>query len=171
MEFETAFSACPLVAILRGITPDEALPVAGALIDAGFTLIEVPLNSPNALTSIRRLSAAFGGRALLGAGTVLTPAEVQAVRDAGGRLIVAPNFNPSVAASATAFGLSYGPGVGTLSEAFAALDAGAAFLKLFPAEVIPPAAVRAMRAVLPRQTRLLPVGGIAPDNLALYLGA
>jgi 2-dehydro-3-deoxyphosphogalactonate aldolase len=171
MDWETAFNICPLVAILRGITPKEIVATVEALVEQGFTLIEVPLNSPGALDSIRLASRACGDSFVLGAGTVLRPEEVRAVHEAGGRLIVAPNFDRRVAAEAAQLGAVYGPGVGTASEAFAALDAGAAFLKLFPAEMIPPAAVRALRAVLPRGTRLVPVGGITPEAIAPYHAA
>lgn len=166
-----AVAGCPLVAILRGITPDEIEPVATALIEVGFRLLEIPLNSPDALESIRHAAARHGRKAVIGAGTVLSAADVRAVAAAGGRLIVAPNFDPSVAAACTKAGLIYGPGVATPSEAFAALAAGATFLKLFPAEMILPAAVKAMRAVLPRATPLLPVGGITPEAMADYFEA
>jgi 2-dehydro-3-deoxyphosphogalactonate aldolase len=171
MDWETAFNIRPLVAILRGITPKEIVATVEALVAQGFTLIEVPLNSPGALDSIGLTSRVCGERVVLGAGTVLRPEEVRAVHEAGGRLIVAPNFDRRVAAEAARLGVVYGPGVGTASEAFAALDAGAAFLKLFPAEMIPPAAVRAFRAVLPRGTRLVPVGGITPEAMAPYHAA
>ena len=171
MDWKTAFERCPLVAILRGITPEETEAVVARLIGQGFTLIEVPLNSPRAYESIRLAARAFGDTAVIGAGTVLRAEEVAAVHEAGGQLIVAPNFDPRVAAEAVRLRLSYGPGVGTASEAFAALAAGATFLKLFPAEMIPPAAVRALRAVLPAGTRLLPVGSITPETMAPYLAA
>ena len=170
-DFATAFAACPLVAILRGLTPDEAEAHAEALLEAGFTLIEVPLNSPRALDSIAALARRFGDRAVIGAGTVLTPAEVRAVRDAGGRLVVAPNFDPAVAAAVADSGLAYGPGVFTPSEGFAALAAGADMLKLFPAEMIPPAGVKALKVVMPGTARLVPVGGITPRGMAPYLAA
>lgn len=170
-DFATAFAACPLVAILRGLTPVEAEAHAEALLEAGFTLIEVPLNSPSALDSIAALARRFGDRAIIGAGTVLTESDVRAVRDAGGRLVVAPNFDPAVAAAVAECGLAYGPGVFTPSEAFAALAAGADFLKLFPAELMPPAGVKALRTVMPAGARLLPVGGITPSGMAPYLAA
>ncbi|KRW97568.1 2-dehydro-3-deoxy-6-phosphogalactonate aldolase [Paracoccus sp. MKU1] len=169
-DWENAFATCPLVAILRGLRPDEALAHGRALTGAGFTLLEVPLNSPEPLDSIARLAADLPD-ALVGAGTVLSPADVRAVGRAGGRLIVAPNFDPEVAAEAARLALTYLPGIGTVSEAFAALKAGAAALKLFPAEMIPPAALRAMRSVLPAQARLLPVGGIDAQTMRAYLAA
>lgn len=171
MDFSAAFAACPLVAILRGLTPDEAEAHAEALLEAGFTLIEVPLNSPAALDSIARLARRFGDAAVVGAGTVLTGAEVRAVRDAGGRLVVSPNFDPAVAAAVEEAGLAFGPGVFTPSEGFAALAAGADFLKLFPAEMIPPAGVKALKVVMPEGARLVPVGGITPAGMAPYLAA
>jgi 2-dehydro-3-deoxyphosphogalactonate aldolase len=169
-DLNTAFAANPLIAILRGLKPDEAADTAAALTGAGFTILEVPLNSPDPLDSIRRMVTAAPD-AIVGAGTVLTRDQVGRVADAGGRIIIAPNFDPRVAAEARRLSLAYCPGVGTVSEAFAALEAGAAALKLFPAEMIPPAAVRAMRAVLPRETRLLPVGGIDPSTMAGYVRA
>lgn len=171
MDWKTGFAACPLVAILRGVKPDEVEAIAEGLVNAGFALIEVPLNSPQPYDSIARLAKRFGDRAVIGAGTVLHPGQVAEVEAAGGSLIIAPNFNPAVADSARERGLIYGPGVGTVSEAFAALEAGAAFLKLFPAEMIPPVAVKAMRAVLPADASLLPVGGISPDTMDVYLQA
>jgi 2-dehydro-3-deoxyphosphogalactonate aldolase len=171
MDWETAFKICPLVAILRGITPKEISATAEALVAERFTLIEIPLNSPSPLDSIRITSRAFRDKAMVGAGTVLRAEDVQSIYEAGGRLIVSPNFDSRVAAEATRLEMVYGPGVGTASEAFAALEAGAAFLKLFPAEMIPPAAVRALRAVLPGGTRLLPVGGITPEAMAPYRAA
>ena len=169
-DFDTAFAANPLIAILRGLKPAEAAATAAALTGAGFTILEVPLNSPDPLDSIRRMVTASPD-AIVGAGTVLTRDQVGRVADAGGRIIIAPNFDPRVAAEARRLSLAYCPGVGTVSEAFAALEAGAAALKLFPAEMIPPAAVREMRAVLPREARLLPVGGIDPSTMAGYVRA
>jgi 2-dehydro-3-deoxyphosphogalactonate aldolase len=165
-EFDAAFARCPLIAILRGVTPGEVVAVGEALFDAGFRLIEVPLNSPAPLESIARLATAFANRAVIGAGTVLRAAEVEAVRKTGGTLIVSPNTNLEVIAATAKAGLVSLPGCATASEAFAALDAGATALKLFPAEGASPAVLKAMRAVLPRGVRLLPVGGITPGNMA-----
>jgi 2-dehydro-3-deoxyphosphogalactonate aldolase len=163
--FDPAFAACPLIAILRGITPDEILDVGEALISAGFTLIEIPLNSPDPIESIARLAKAAQGRAMVGAGTVLRVADVAAVASAGGTLIISPNMNPQVIAATVERGLVSLPGIATPSEAFAALDAGATALKLFPAEGASPTVLKAMRAVLPKTLRVLPVGGITPDNM------
>jgi 2-dehydro-3-deoxyphosphogalactonate aldolase len=168
--FATALAACPLVAILRGLTPSEAMPVGEALVSQGWTLVEVPLNSPEPLQSIATLSKAFPN-ALVGAGTVLKPEQVAAVRAAGGRLIVAPNFNAEVVREAVRLGMVCLPGVMTATEAFAALHAGATGLKLFPAEMVAPAVVKALRAVLPPQALLLPVGGITPANIGAYRAA
>ena len=168
MNWQVAFETCPLVAILRGVRPDEVVDIVGVLVAEGFTLIEVPLNSPDPFESISRATNAFGERAIIGAGTVLRPEEIEAVRMAGGRLIVAPNFSPAVAEAAIRADMIYGPGVATPSEAFAALDGGANFLKLFPAEVLPPPAVKAMHAVLPPDTKLVPVGGIVPETMTAY---
>jgi 2-dehydro-3-deoxyphosphogalactonate aldolase len=165
-----ALAACPLIAILRGLRPDEALPVGEALAGSGFKVIEVPLNSPQPLLSIEAIAAEHPS-ALVGAGTVLEPGQVRDVHAAGGRLIVAPNFNPDVVREAARLDMICLPGVTTPTEAFAALAAGATGLKLFPAEMIPPAAVKALRAVLPAQTLLLPVGAIGIDNIARYRAA
>lgn len=162
-----AMAQLPLIAILRGLTPAEATAIGQALVDSGFALIEVPLNSPEPLQSIAALTQLFP-KTLIGAGTVLNTPQVQAVHDAGGRLVVSPNFNPAVVAQALALGMVVLPGVATPSEAFAALDAGAHGLKLFPAEMISPATVKAMRAVLPTEASLMPVGGITPGNMAAY---
>lgn len=163
-----ALAACPLIAILRGITPEEAVPIGAALVDAGFRVIEVPLNSPQPLESIARLVRAFGTRAVIGAGTVISVADVQAVGETGGRLIVSPHFDAGVVAAARATGLSVAPGVVTPTEAFAALAAGADALKLFPAEMIGPPVVKALRAVLPMDTMLIPVGGLSVANIPRY---
>jgi 2-dehydro-3-deoxyphosphogalactonate aldolase len=168
--FRAALAACPLVAILRGLRPDEALEVGAALVAGGFRLLEVPLNSPDPLASIRLLAQAFP-QALVGAGTVLRAKQVAQVHAAGGRLVVAPNFHPEVVREAAELGLACLPGVFTATEAFAALEAGATGLKLFPAEMLPPAGVKALRAVLPRETLVLPVGGITPATMAAYRAA
>lgn len=170
-EFDAALAGCPLVAILRGVTPAEVVQVGEALFDAGFRLIEVPLNSPDPLVSIARLAKAFAGRAVIGAGTVLSVADVAAVAAAGGTMIVSPNTNVEVIAATRQGGLVSLPGIATPSEAFAAIDAGATALKLFPAEGANPAVLKAIRAVLPAGVRVLPVGGIAPDNMAPWLKA
>lgn len=164
--FDAAFARCPLVAILRGVKPDEVVAIGEALVDAGFSLIEVPLNSPDPLESISRLANVLRGRAVIGAGTVLNTASVAAVEQAGGILIIAPNADVAVIAEAARRGLIAIPGIATPTEAFAALNAGAAALKLFPAEAFEPAVIKAMRAVLPADVRILPVGGIAPDTMA-----
>lgn len=170
-ELFRALDACPLIAILRGIGPDEAVPVGEALVAAGFTVVEVPLNSPEPLTSIERMAAALAGRALVGAGTVMSPTDVEAVARAGGRLIVMPHSDPTVIRAAKDHGLFCTPGIATPTEAFAALAQGADALKLFPAEMMPPPVVKAMLAVLPKGTRLIPVGGIGVGNIAAYRAA
>jgi 2-dehydro-3-deoxyphosphogalactonate aldolase len=159
----------PLIAILRGIRSEEMPAAADALTAAGFRILEVPLNSPQPLESIRCLAGREG--LLSGAGTVLSAGEVEAVAAAGGRLIVAPNADAEVIAAAKRLGLTVLPGVATPSEAFAALKAGADGLKMFPAELLPPQALKAWRAVLPAGTLLLPVGGITPTTMADYLAA
>lgn len=169
--FDAAFARCPLIAILRGVRPDEVVGIGEVLVAAGFTIIEVPLNSPDPLDSIARLAKAMAGRAVVGAGTVLNTAAVASVEAAGGTLIISPNADSRVIAAATARGLVALPGIATPTEAFAALDAGAAALKLFPAEASSPAVLKAMRAVLPTGTRMLPVGGITPDSLAPWRDA
>lgn len=161
----------PLVAILRGLTPDEAVATGRAIVEAGFRMLEVPLNSPRPIDSIARLAAALGDEVLVGAGTVMTPANVDAVATAGGRLIVMPHADTTVIRAAKAAGLVCVPGVATPTEAFAALDAGADALKLFPAEQATPAVLKAWRAVLPREVPVLPVGGITPDNMAPWVAA
>ena len=162
---------CPLIAIIRGVTPDEAEAIGEAIRNGGIRIIEVPLNSPDPFDSISRLSARFGDEMLVGAGTVLDPADVARVRDAGGRLIVSPNTNFEVIAATAAAGLISCPGYFTPSEAFAALRAGATALKLFPAEGAVPAVLKAQRAVLPNDVPLFAVGGIAPDNMQPWLDA
>ena len=169
--FDAAFARLPLVAILRGIRPSEAAAIGDELVEAGFTLIEVPLNSSEPLASIATLAERLAGRAVVGAGTVLNADQVAAVQDAGGTLIVAPNFDPAVVMAVSQRGLVAMPGIATPSEAFAAIAAGAAALKLFPAEAANPAALKAMRAVLPPATRVLPVGGITLDTMAAWHAA
>lgn len=168
--WRNAVAALPLVAILRGIRPEEAEPVGAVLHGAGWRLLEVPLNSPDPLASIATLARLFPD-AIVGAGTVRTPEEVRAVHAAGGNLIVSPHCDARVVRAAAALGMVSLPGVLTPTEAFAALEAGATGLKLFPAEMVPPAAVKAMRAVLPPEVLLFPVGGIAPVSMAAYRAA
>ncbi len=168
--FAAALRACPLVAILRGLTPAEAVPVGRALWDAGIRILEVPLNSPDPLRSIAALAQALPD-ALVGAGTVLQRSQVGPVQAAGGRLVVAPNFSPEVVREARDLALACLPGVLTPTEAFAALQAGATGLKLFPAEMASPAALKALRAVLPPDTLVLPVGGIGVANMGAYRAA
>lgn len=169
-KFKDAMAALPLVAILRGVRPDEAVAIGQALFDSGFRILEVPLNSPDHLRSIAALVQAFP-QALVGAGTVLTRDEVRQVHAAGAQLAVSPNIDADVVRESVQLGMVSLPGVLSPSEAFAALAAGAHGLKLFPAEMIAPAAVKALRAVLPPGTVLLPVGGITPLNLAAYQAA
>ncbi|HVE48212.1 MAG TPA: 2-dehydro-3-deoxy-6-phosphogalactonate aldolase [Casimicrobiaceae bacterium] len=164
-------SQLPLVAVLRGITPDEIATVGDALVDAGFAILEVPLNSPQPFESITRLQARFGDRCLTGAGTVRKVADVARVREAGGRLIVMPHNDLAVVREAKRQGMVCLPGVATPTEAFAALDAGADGLKMFPAEALPPAALKAWRAVLPKDALVFPVGGIKPEAMASYWAA
>jgi len=168
MDLRAALSSCSIVAILRGVKPDEIDGIGDALIEAGVTVIEVPLNSPQPFESIKRLAARHAHHALVGAGTVLEAADVTRVKEAGGQLIVAPNFDADVVRAAKAAGLAALPGVMTPSEGFAALKAGADGLKLFPAEIIPPAVFKAWRAVFAAETLLLAVGGVGVDNIATY---
>lgn len=158
----------PLVAVLRGISPPEVPGVADALAGAGFRVLEVTLNSPDPFDSIRALTARCGATGLVGAGTVIDPSDVARVRDAGGRLIVMPHADVAVIREAKRQGLVCVPGVATPTEAFAALAAGADALKMFPAEALPPSALRAWRAVLPKRTLVFAVGGMRPDNLLPY---
>lgn len=161
----------PLVAILRGVRPEEVEAIGLALVEAGLRIVEVPLNSPEPIASIARLARALAGRALVGAGTLRRSDEVADVAAAGGRLIVTPHADPAIVRTAKAAGLVALPGVATPTEAFAMLDAGADGLKLFPAELLGPPVVKALRAVLPANTRLLPVGGITPAGMAAFRAA
>ncbi len=160
-----------LIAILRGITPPETLAVCAELIAAGITLIEVPLNSPEALKSIADAAARFPTEALIGAGTVLTPADVDAVKAAGGQFVVSPDTNPAVIARTRELGMASYPGVFSPTDAFSALRAGATGLKFFPAEVLGPKGIKAMKAVLPPAVPLYAVGGANPDNFGEYFAA
>jgi 2-dehydro-3-deoxyphosphogalactonate aldolase len=162
---------CPLIAIIRGVTPMEVLGIGDALFDAGIRIIEVPLNSPAPLESIGSLAKHFGGSVLAGAGTVLSAEDVHRVQDVGGRIIVSPDTNSEVIAAAAAAGLVSSPGYFTPSEALAALRAGAHALKLFPAEGASPKVLKAQRAVIPRDVPIIAVGGIAPDNMGPWLEA
>jgi 2-dehydro-3-deoxyphosphogalactonate aldolase len=168
MELSGYLARCPLIAILRGIQPHEAEPVAAALEAQGIAILEVPLNSPSPLESIRRLAHEFGSRLLIGAGTVMSPAQVEEIAEAGGRLIVTPHANPSVVMAAKRAGLVAVPGFFTPAEAFSMLAAGADALKLFPAEAGSPAMLRALRAVLPGGTQVMPVGGIDGSNIPAW---
>ena len=168
LDLRAALARCPIVAILRGVTPDEVEAVGEALVGAGIVVIEVPLNSPEPFASIRKLTSRFGSRALIGAGTVLKPNEPARIVAAGGRLAVMPNFDAGVVHAAKGSGLIALPGVMTPSEGFAALQAGADGLKLFPAEMLPPAIVKAWRAVFPPDCLLLAVGGVGVDNIKAY---
>jgi len=158
----------PLIAVLRGIAPEEAPSVGDTLVEAGFRILEVPLNSPRPFESIRILAERHGARCLIGAGTVLRVEDVARIREANGRVVVMPHSDPAVIREAKAQGLVCVPGVATPTEAFAALAAGADGLKMFPAESLPPAALRAWRAVLPKDALVFAVGGMKPDNLEPY---
>jgi 2-dehydro-3-deoxyphosphogalactonate aldolase len=170
-KFTLALAECPLVAILRGLRPEDAEAIGDALFESGIRIIEVPLNSPDPLDSIGRLARRLGSRAVVGAGTVLDIDQVHAVRDAGGTLIVSPSTDTTVIAATVAAGMVSCPGYFTPSEAFAAIHAGAHALKFFPAEAASPAVVKAQRAVLPKTTPLLVVGGVKPDAMAPWLAA
>lgn len=169
--FIEALGAMPILAVLRGITPDEAVPVGEALLRRGVTIMEVPFNSPEPFKSIRLLAERFAEDAVIGAGTVLRPADVGAVAEAGGQIIVAPNFNPAVVAETKQAGLTSIPGVFTPTEAFAALDAGADVLKIFPGDAIAPKVIGGIRAVLPAGARIVVTGGVDVKNLADFLAA
>ncbi len=166
-QFHAHMDSLPLMAILRGLKPEEALDVGQAIVNAGFHILEVPLNSPDPLRSIQILAAAFP-HALVGAGTVTTAQQVRDIKAAGGQLIISPHLDDNVVCEAVNLGLISLPGVATPSEAFKAIALGAHGLKLFPAEMISPAVVKSMRAVLPKHIRLIPVGGIGTHNMANY---
>lgn len=168
---DAALDRLPLLAILRGITPPEALPVGKALVEAGFAILEAPLNSPEPYDTIRQLADAHGESCLIGAGTVLTPEQVQRTADAGGRIVVSPNFNAEVVRATKRLGMISCPGVFTPSEAFAALDAGADCLKIFPGDAIAPKFIKAIRAVLPASARIVVTGGVGAANLAEFMAA
>jgi len=170
-QFNALFTECPLVAILRGVRPDEVEAIGDALVEGGVRIIEVPLNSPDPLESIKRLSKRFDGQALIGAGTVLKVDQIEPIHAVGGRLIVSPSTNPAVIAASVAAGMVSTPGYLTPTEAFSAIDAGAHALKLFPAEAVSPAVIRAQRAVLPKDLRLIVVGGIDTDNMTPWFDA
>ena len=168
---QTYLDRLPLIAILRGVAPDNVVAVGQALVDAGFSIIEVPLNSPSPMESIGRLHSVFGDAVLVGAGTVTTPAQVANVADAGGRLIVMPHTDARVIRAAKALAMTCMAGVATPTDGFAALHAGADALKLFPAELLTPAVLRALRSVFPADTRCFPVGGITPEAMKDYVAA
>ncbi len=171
MKLLTAFNKLPLIAILRGITPDEVLAIGQVLIENNFTCIEVPLNSPQPLDSIARLARSFGEDAIIGAGTVIHPEQVAQVQKVGGKLIVMPHADIDVIQTAKRAGMYCVPGFTTTTEAFSALKAGADALKLFPAEAVTPAILKSLKAVLPKDVAILPVGGITPDTMLDYYRA
>ncbi len=171
MNLPDALKAAPLIAILRGVKPDEVLAIGDALYAAGFRIIEVPLNSPKPLESIQLLAEHFGAEALIGAGTVLNLAQMEAVALSGGRLIVMPHADINIVQAARQRGLAVLPGIATPTEAFSAIHAGADGLKLFPAEAASPAVLRSLRAVLPPALPVLPVGGIGVENMAPWIAA
>jgi 2-keto-3-deoxy-6-phosphogluconate aldolase len=171
MNLEQALASCNLVAILRGIRPDEVEAVGEVLIEAGWRIIEVPLNSPDPLKSIEALVKRFGDQALIGAGTVLSPAQVADVAATGAKVIISPNANPAVIKASRQADMVSLPGVATPTEAFAAIEAGASGIKAFPAEAIPPHVIKAWKAVLPKDIPVLAVGGVTPDNMADFVKA
>ncbi|EOC0124942.1 2-dehydro-3-deoxy-6-phosphogalactonate aldolase [Cronobacter sakazakii] len=161
----------PLIAILRGITPDEAHDHVAAVIDAGFEAVEIPLNSPDWRTSIAAMVKAFGDRALIGAGTVLKPEQVDELAEMGSKLVVTPNIQPEVIRRAVSYGMTVCPGCATATEAFNAIDAGAQALKIFPSSAFGPDYIKALKAVLPPEIPVFAVGGVTPENLAVWLNA
>ena len=169
--FDRYFDQCPLIAIIRGVTPGDAAATGRALFDGGIRIVEVPLNSPDPLASIECIASELGDEALVGAGTVLDAADVSRVRDSGGRIVVSPNTNPAVIKATVAAGLVSCPGYFTPSEAFEALEAGATALKLFPAEAAAPGVLKAQRAVLPKAVPLVVVGGVSPESMRGWIDA
>lgn len=171
MNLHDALKKCNLIAILRGIKPEEVEAIGETLIEAGWRILEVPLNSPDPLKSIEKLQKRFGDKALIGAGTVLTPAQVADVAATGANVIISPNANLSVIEASVAKGMVSLPGVATPTEAFAAIGAGATGVKAFPAEAIPPHVIKAWKAVLPKEIPVLAVGGVTPDNMKAFVDA
>jgi 2-dehydro-3-deoxyphosphogalactonate aldolase len=169
--FDRYFDQCPLVAIIRGVTPDDSVEIARALFESGIRIIEVPLNSPDPFASIRRIADALGAEALVGAGTVVELDDVARVKEAGGRIIVSPNMNPRIISATLHSGMVSSPGVFTPSEAFSAIHCGAHAIKLFPAEAASPKVVKALRSVLPKNVHLLVVGGVTPESIGGWMGA
>lgn len=169
MNLNELLNKMPLVAVLRHIKPEEAIEIGQVLIDAGFLCLEVPMNSPNPCESIRLMAEAFGDKALIGAGTVVTVEQVQQVADAGGKIIIMPHTDIDIVKQSKALGLTCVPGISTPSEAYAAINAGADAIKLFPAEGNPPAVLKAMRAILPKELPVIPTGGITPEKMADYM--
>ena len=170
-DFTRYLAECPLIAIIRGVRPDEAEAVGGAIVEAGIRIVEVPLNSPDPFASVERLAKRFGDHALIGGGTVLDPDDVKRVARAGGRIIVSPSTDAAVIKETWEEGLVSAPGFFTPSEAFCALKAGAHVLKLFPAEAASPAVLKATKAVLPHEVPLMVVGGVKPDTMRPWLEA
>jgi 2-dehydro-3-deoxyphosphogalactonate aldolase len=171
MNLEDALKACGIIAILRGVTPDEVVEVSEALYEAGVRVVEVPLNSPEPFKSIELLAKAFSGRMVVGAGTVLSIQDVNVLKASGGQISVSPDCNPETIARAKELNMVPLPGVFTPTEAFAAIRAGATHLKLFPAEAASPAVIKAWKAVLPKNIKVYAVGGVTPDNMGDWLGA
>jgi 2-dehydro-3-deoxyphosphogalactonate aldolase len=169
MLLNDALEACGIIAILRGVTPDEVVQVSDELFQAGVRVVEVPLNSPEPFVSIQKLANHFAGRMVVGAGTVLSPQDVNVLKESGGTISVSPDCNPDVIARAVALGLDPLPGVFTPTEAFAAIRAGAKHLKLFPAEAASPTTVKAWKAVLPKHVQVHAVGGVTPQNMGEWL--
>jgi 2-dehydro-3-deoxyphosphogalactonate aldolase len=171
MTLEDALESCGIIAILRGVTPDEVVAVSQTLYDAGIRVVEVPLNSPEPFTSIEKLSKAFADKMVVGAGTVLTVQDVNLLKAHGGQISVSPDCNEAVIARAKELGMEPLPGVFTPTEAFSAIRAGAKHLKLFPAEVASPATIKAWKAVLPKHVKIYAVGGVTPENMGDWLSA